>query len=164
MEALRWHAMMPGDLQAVVALADDLFPDHYEAPARFAERLRASPALCRVLARENGPIRGYCVAYPWPLGRIPPLNRPLPKTLGAAGAIYLHDLGLHPDAVGHGYARRAVADLVVHANATPIALVAVNGSSAFWAAQGFCEATGDPALAKKLAGYGPDARYMIRHP
>ncbi|MCJ2080929.1 GNAT family N-acetyltransferase [Methylobacterium sp. J-090] len=164
METLRWRAMVPGDLPAVVALADALFSDHYEAPERFAERLRASPSLCRVLARETGAIRGYWIAYPWPLGRVPPLNRPLPEPLADAGALYLHDLGLHPDARGHGHARQAVADLAAGANAAAIALVAVNGSSAFWAAQGFCEAPYDSVVAEKLEGYGPDARYMIRRP
>lgn len=162
MAALRWRAMVPGDLDAVVALADALFPDHREAPARFAERLRAAPDLCRVLAGDAGPVRGYLVAYPWPLGRIPPLNRPLSDEVGDRAAIYLHDLGLHPAAAGRGHARAAIADLVAQAGGAAIALVAVNGSAAFWEAQGFRVQPADPALADKLAGYGPGARYMIR--
>jgi len=164
MEGLRWRAMTTDDLPAVVDLANALFPDHYEAPERFAERLGVAPDLCRVLAPGPGAIRGYRVAYPWPLGRIPPLDRPLPDGLGACGALYLHDLGLHPEAAGRGHARAAVADLVARARGQAIALVAVNCSAAFWDAQGFREAPGDAALADKLAGYGPEARYMVRWP
>jgi len=154
--------MVPDDLGAVATLAEILFPDHYEAPERFAERLRKSPAFCRVLAPDGGEIRGYLVAYPWPLGRIPPLNRPLERVEGR-DALYLHDLGLHPRAAGRGHARAAVADLAARAEGAAIALVAVNGSAAFWRAQGFRDAP-CPTLADKLAGYGPDARYMVRRP
>ena len=160
MDALRWRPMVPDDLGAVVALANGLFPDHYEAPERFAERLRASPAFCRVLAPESGPIRGYLVAYPWPLGRIPSLNRPLER-VGDRDALYLHDLGLHPRAAGRGHARAAVADLVTRSEGAAIALVAVSGSAPFWRALGFHDAP-CPALADTLAGYGADARYLVR--
>jgi ribosomal protein S18 acetylase RimI-like enzyme len=156
------------DLAAVVELANALFPDHYEAPERFAERLRSAPDLCRVLVDEAGTVRGYRVAYPWPLGRIPPLDRPLPEEWRAGDAIHLHDLGLHPEAAGRGYARAAIADLVAEAGSKAIALVAVNRSTAFWKAVGFREAPHEApheaALADKLAGYGADARYMIRRP
>ena len=162
MDSLSWRPMVPHDLGAVVALAEDLFPDHYEAPERFAERLRASPAFCRVLAPEAGAIRGYLVAYPWPLGRIPPLNKAL-ESIAGHDAIYVHDLGVHPQAAGQGHARAAVADLVARSDGAAIALVAVNGSAPFWRAQGFREAP-CPALADTLASYGADARYMIRRP
>ncbi|SFG84969.1 Acetyltransferase (GNAT) family protein [Methylobacterium gossipiicola] len=162
---MRWRAMAAMDLPAVVELANALFPDHYEAPERFAERLQAAPDLCRVLACGGAEaIRGYCIAYPWPLGRIPPLDRPLPEEWRAGEAVYLHDLGLHPEAAGRGHARAAIADLVAQAGQRAIALVAVNRSAAFWAASGFREELGDAALADKLAGYGPYARYMVRRP
>jgi ribosomal protein S18 acetylase RimI-like enzyme len=165
MGELRWRAMAADDLPGVVVLANALFPDHYEAPEHFAERLRVAPDLCRVLAcGEAGAVLGYCIAYPWPLYRIPPLDRPLPDGSADAEAIYLHDLGLHPEAAGRGHARTAVADLFIRAGRCAIALVAVNGSAAFWEAQGFREESGDAALADKLAGYGADARYMVRRP
>ena len=165
MAALRWRAMAAADLPAVVDLANALFPDHYEAPERFAERLHVAPDLCRVLASADaGAIRGYRVAYPWPLGRIPPLDRPLSEAWKAGDALYLHDLGLHPEAAGLGHARAAVADLVARAGDRAIALVAVNRSVAFWTALGFRDEPTGAALADKLAGYGPDARYMVRRP
>lgn len=165
MVTLRWRAMAAMDLPAVVDLANTLFLDHYEAPERFAERLRAAPDLCRVLACGGAEtIRGYRIAYPWPLGRIPPLDRPLPEDWRTGKAVYLNDLGLHPEVAGRGHARMAVAELIAQTGDWTIALVAVNRSAAFWAAQGFREELGDAALADKLAGYGPDARYMVRRP
>ncbi|WP_243912206.1 GNAT family N-acetyltransferase [Methylobacterium sp. J-078] len=156
--------MRSEDLPAIHHLARALFPDHPEDVARFAERLALGGDLCLTLAGAEGDISGYAIAYPWPLGRIPSLNRPLDGLRGAGDAIYLHDLGVHPDRSGAGHARAGLALLVGRSRMMgmgAIALVAVNASADFWRARGFTNADVDPALAEKLASYGADARYMV---
>ncbi|MBC9033346.1 GNAT family N-acetyltransferase [Sphingomonas sp. JC676] len=152
--------MTADDLDKVVAVARVAFPDHPEERACFAERLALSPDLCFVLA-DGDDVAGYLIAYPWPLGRIPPLNSLLGALPEARDALYLHDLALRPDARGGGHTQAILGLLFGRAVGTPIALVSVNDSAAFWRAQGFADkdATG---LAEKLASYGPDARYMVR--
>lgn len=158
-----WRSMRSEDLPGIHHLATALFPDHPEDLARFAERLALGGDLCLTLAGAEGDISGYAIAYPWPLGRIPALNRPLDGLRGAGDAIYLHDLGVHPDRSGAGHARAGLALLVARARmagAGTIALVAVNASVDFWRRRGFMPTDVDPALAEKLASYGTSARYM----
>jgi ribosomal protein S18 acetylase RimI-like enzyme len=163
MPGLTWRAMTPDDLDGVIAIAAVAFPDHFEDRACFANRLSVYPQGCRVLADETG-LSGYIVAYPWRRGRIPPLNSLIDAIPDDAGLVYLHDLALLPATRGAGHARAAIEALAEEARAEgwpAIALVAVNDAEAFWARQGFVT---DPApdLRAKLAGYGPDARYMVR--
>lgn len=157
---MHWRQMEAGDLDGVVAVARVAFPDHPEDRACFAERLALCPALCAVLADADGAVAGYCIAYPWPLGAIPPLNTLLGSLPARADAHYLHDLALLPTARGAGHAATGLARLFAQV-ATPIALVSVNRSGDFWAAQGFAEID-RPDLHTKLASYGPDARYQVR--
>jgi ribosomal protein S18 acetylase RimI-like enzyme len=152
--------MHAGDLDGVVAVARTAFPDHPEGRACFAERLALSPSLCFVLA-DGEDVAGYCIAYPWPLGSIPPLDSLLGALPEEQDALYLHDLAVRPDTRGSGHARTILDTLFARAGDTPIALVSVNDSAAFWTAQGFA-ARESPDLAAKLASYGPDARYRVR--
>jgi len=152
--------MTADDLDGVVAVARVAFPDHPEDRACFAERLALAPDLCFVLA-EGEEVAGYLIAYPWPLGSIPPLNSLLGALPEVRDALYLHDLALRPDVRGGGHTRAILDTLFAHAAGLPIALVSVNDSAAFWRAQSFAESDA-PGLAAKLASYGPDARYMVR--
>lgn len=159
-----WRPMTPADIDGVVAVAAACFPDHFEDRACFEERLALFPHGCSVLAGADA-VKGYLIAYPWPLGAIPPLDTLLGGVPAARDAFYLHDLALHPDVRGAGYARPAVEQLVVDLRglgAERIALVSVNDSLAFWQGMGFVPVAGDPALSRKLASYGDDARYMVR--
>jgi ribosomal protein S18 acetylase RimI-like enzyme len=162
--AWAWRSMELCDLGRVVRLADALFPDHPEDAPRFAERQARGGDLCLVLASEADALGGYAVAYPWPLDLVPPLNQPVAVLPDPGTAIYLHDLGVRPDLSGAGHARAGLALLVERARAaghTAIALVAVNGSAAFWRARGFAVRPTSEAAAAKVASYGPDARYMV---
>jgi ribosomal protein S18 acetylase RimI-like enzyme len=152
---MRWRAMTAADLDGVVAVAAIAFPDHPESRACFAERLALAPDSCWVLA-DGRHIAGYLIAYPWPLGEIPPLDTLLGGLPEAPGAWYLHDLALLPEARGRGHAAQGLALLFTHTDA-PIALVSVNDSAAFWAAHGFVT-----QASAKLSSYGPHARYMVR--
>src|SRR5690606_16872491 len=101
---------------------------------------------------------------PWGSGAAPALNCRIDAIPSDADVLYLHDLALHPDARGGGWSRPIIARLAEDARAAgwgAIALVAVNQAASFWEGHGFTGLEA-PDLAEKLAGYGPDARYMAR--
>lgn len=157
--------MVARDLASVVALADRLFPHHPEEPVHFAERLALGASLCLTLSDAGEGVAGYAIAYPWPLGVIPPLNRPLAPAPPPDGAAYLHDFGIAPGVSGAGHAGTGIALLAERARRAgygALALVAVNGTVRFWQGRGFriCQPAG--AMRSKLAGYGGEARYMVR--
>jgi ribosomal protein S18 acetylase RimI-like enzyme len=131
----RWRPMTEADLGSVAQIAAIAFPHHYEDPACFAERLALSPAWCFGLEDEEGALKGYVVAYPWPLGAIPPLNARLGALPDGSDALFLHDLALHPDIAGTGQAGAIVEQIAAEAQAAgfdDIALVAVNDTAGFW--------------------------------
>lgn len=164
MSDLAWRPMRADDLDGVVAVARAAFPDHFEERACFAERLALFPQGCFVLA-SAGEVRGYLIAYPWPLDAMPPLNSLLGALPDAGETIYLHDLALHPGIRGQGHARPIVERLVADARALGIrriALVSVNDTVPFWRSMGFAPVAGDAAITRKLESYGPDSTYMIR--
>jgi ribosomal protein S18 acetylase RimI-like enzyme len=145
--------MQPADLPAVAALADRLHPHHPESPAVFADRLTLAPAGCHVLA--DGPVLlGYAVAHPW-TGLAPP---PLDSLLGALpeqpGPWHLHDIALLPEARGAGHAAALLGRW------PRVTLVAIAGTGAYWAAQGFRDASCADPIA--LASYGAGGRFMAR--
>jgi ribosomal protein S18 acetylase RimI-like enzyme len=161
---LAWRAMAPDDIDGVVRVAAEGFPEHPEDRTCFAERLSLSPDLCFVLAAQDGAVRGYLIAYPWREGVVPPLNSLIGAVSQDHSNIYLHDLALDRTVAGGGHARAAVAQLVDRAQAlgaAQITLVSVNRSAAFWQAMGFTPADA-PGLAAKLASYGEGAVYMAR--
>jgi GNAT superfamily N-acetyltransferase len=154
--ALSWRGMLPGDLPAVVALAEALHPEHPESPAVFAERLALAPAGCRVLARGDA-LLGYAVMHPW-TGLAPPaLNRLLGRLPTRPGPWHIHDVALMPEARGAGHAA-AVVRTVVGARAAT--LVALAEAVAYWSRLGFRPAACADAAA--LASYGAEARFMAR--
>lgn len=162
--AFAWRPMRADDVDAVAAVAAVAFPDHFEDRACFEERLALFPAGCFVLA-STAAVKGYLIAYPWPLGEIPPLNSPLGRLPEERAALYLHDLALGPAMRGLGHVRPILAQLGEVARtcgARRIALVSVNESASFWQRMGFQPRRGDPAITSKLASYGDDATYMIR--
>lgn len=159
-----WRPMTPADLDGVVEVARLSFPDHIEDRACFENRLALNPAGCFVLSDDAGAVRGYMVAYPWTRGSAPALNTLIPALPAGADLVYLHDLALHPDARGGGHTRSVVENLAAKARAEgwpALALVAVNDAAPYWARLGFA-AESSPGVAEKLAGYGADARYMVR--
>lgn len=156
--------MTPADLPAVMAVAAEVHPAYPEEEAVFAERLRLAPAGCHVLAGEGGSLVGYLVSHPWPAMTVPALNSLLGALPQDGAHWYLHDLALRSAARGTGAASAIVAGLarqVAQAGGRSLALVAVNGSAAFWRRQGF-EVVAEPALAEKLATYEAAACYMRR--
>jgi len=159
-----WRPMTEADLDGVLQVAAEAFPDHPEDRACFANRLDLYPAGCRVLAEGAGQVSGYLVSYPWMLDAAPALNVLLPGLPEAPEVYYLHDLALASRARGGGHAARGAALAIETARAAglpAISLTAVNNAAPFWARQGFVPRT-SPALTAKLSSYGADAVYMIR--
>ncbi|MEW4468874.1 GNAT family N-acetyltransferase [Parasphingorhabdus sp. JC815] len=157
--------MSDKDIDGVMAVAEQAFPDHPEEVAVFKERLALYPAGCFALADPSDTILGYCISYPWELGAIPPLNSPLGTVPKESATLYLHDLALHHDARSQGYTKEILHRLdekMAQQNGGAIALVSVNSSVPFWESNGFVVQS-TPALTKKLESYGADARYMVKN-
>jgi len=161
---LTWRPMTADDLDIVTEIAAISFPDHFEGRDCFESRLALYPSGCFVLSGEDAAPKGYLVAYPWRAGAAPALNTRVDALPADAKVVYLHDVALHPDARGQGWARPIVERLAGEANAAgwpALALVAVNDAAPFWKGLGFT-AVEAPGIAAKVASYGADARYMIR--
>lgn len=155
--------MAVDDLDGVVAIEAIAFPDHFEDRSCFANRLALWPQGCLILADDTG-VAGYLFTYPWTKDGAPALNTVIPDIPSDAAVLYLHDLALHPRARGTGASRTAMArvlDLASTGGRTILALIAVHDASGFWRGHGF-EVRDTPDMTAKLAGYGPDARYMTR--
>ncbi|MGJ4951372.1 GNAT family N-acetyltransferase [Bradyrhizobium sp. HKCCYLS20291] len=154
--------MTTDDLAGADAVAARVHPHFPEDHAVFAERLRLHPAGCSVLSSAGGAIAGYVISHPWELGRPPALNVLIGSLPADAGTYYIHDLALLRDVRGSGAASEIVRQLVGHARAIglpSLSLVAVNGSTPFWAKQGFA-VTAPLGSDGKLQSYGEDARLM----
>ena len=163
-DGLEWRAMTAADLDAVANIAVVAFPDHFEGRDCFENRLDLNPEGCFVLAGNDAPPRGYLVAYPWSADAAPALNTRIDGIPDDAAVMYLHDLALDPAVRGGGWSRPIMERLAADARAAgwpALALVAVNDAAPFWERHGFV-AIEAPGMADKLAGYGADARYMVR--
>lgn len=165
-QRLRWRPMTAADLVAVDAIAAAVHVDYPEDAAVFAERLTLHPRGCYVLSaagNDEADIAGYIISHPWHLARPPALNARLGAIPSPATTYYIHDIALLPAARGSGAAAAILEMLIRHAAtiADNISLVAVGGTSQFWAAHGFAR-DADPVLARKLISYGSDPCYMIR--
>jgi len=155
--------MIPADLPAVEQIGARVHPDHAEAPAIFAERLRLFPAGCLVLSGPAG-LLGYTVAHPYRFGQPPSLDTLLGALPDRPDTFYIHDIALLPETRRGGAGAAAVGLLAGQAASLglpTLSLVAVGGSHSFWQRQGF-GAHNDPGLSAKLATYGPAARFMVR--
>lgn len=161
---LSWRAMTTADLDAVADIAALGFPDHFEGRDCFKNRLALNPSGCFVLAEPEGEPRGYLVAYPWRADDAPALNTLIDALPADASVLYLHDLALHPWVRGGGWTRDIIERLADQGRTEgwpALALVAVNDAAPFWEKRGFVVVE-SAALTAKLAGYGADARYMVR--
>lgn len=154
--------MQDTDLQTVCDIAEVVHPSHPEDATVFAERLALYPHGCHVLEDEAGVLDGYAVSHPWHDAGPPALNSLLQRLPPAPTAYYIHDIALLPAARGSGAAEAIVTALIDHARQrglSGVALVAVNGSEAFWQKHGFQLARNE-GIAAKVRSYGADARSM----
>jgi predicted N-acetyltransferase YhbS len=155
--------MVPADLDAVLAVQASCYPPPMqEAADVILARLRASPETVWVAADAAG-VCAYLFAYPSMLGRVTPLGGAF-AVPDAPDTLYLHDLAVAPRAAGAGLARRLVEELLAAARLDGrrhSALVAVQGSAAFWSAFGYAPHAG-AVDATVMATYPPGAAYLSR--
>ncbi len=96
-------------------------------------------------------------------GSPPPIGRPLSPP-PAGDNWFIHDLACAPEARGLRLAQglvRCASGAALKLGLVRSDLIAVQGAWSFWEKLGYApEETLSQALAAKVAGYGPDARYM----
>lgn len=152
--------MRDTDLQTVCDIAEVVHPSHPEDAAVFTERLTLYPQGCHVF-KSDGVLGGYVLSHPW-TDAPPALNTLLHALPAAPMTYYIHDIALLPAARGGGTGAAIVRHLIGHARQrglSSVALVAVNGSEAFWQKHGFQPAHNED-IAAKVRSYGADARSM----
>ena len=158
-----WRPLTEADLDAVKRIAERVHVGLGERLEVFAEKRRLYPVGCLALALGDR-VAGYVLSHPWRIGDAPALDALLGGLPNAPDCLYLHDIAISADARGSGAATAAIARLTELAAAerlAAMALVSVNGAEKFWSRAGFLTVA-IPALAAKLAGYGPGAGYMTK--
>lgn len=185
----KWRPATPDDVPMLMTVANHVHPDLPEDAAIYAERIRLFPAGCYVLAQQqrrqqtdldatssakNSTAQarccsGYLISHPIRMGQPPELNTLLSGSdiPPDADQYYIHDLALMPETRGQGHAAEVIASLIGDAGPArkhqTACLISVYGTASFWGRFGFVETqVDDPIFAKKLQGYGQDAKYMVR--
>lgn len=156
-----WIPLEPGDIAAVCAIAARLHPELPERPEVLAEKRRLFPEGCRKLM-AGADMLGYGLAHPWRLNAAPKLDSFLEKLPAAPGCLYLHDVGILPEARGRRAAGAYVAyleELARRLGLGHLALVSVYGTVPLWEKLGFKTVS---AGAPPLPSYGPTAAYMLK--
>lgn len=151
------------DLPAVSAIQKTAFePLYLEPEEALGSRLTIAPTCCWGAFR-GGDLLAYILSHPWPAASPPPLGQALPPP-PACDNWFIHDLAIGQQARGLGLGRdlvRAGAGAAQQLGLVRGDLIAVQGAWSFWAKLGYASpATIPEALKAKVAGYGPDARYM----
>jgi len=118
-----------------------------------------SPNTCSIFSSNENNIQAYLLSHPWGSDSPPKLNEEAPAN-NSTSNLYLHDLALSNEARGRGIAKALVENLISNAKTqgfTKIQLVAVQGSSSFWAKYGFIVIV-DAAI---CPSYGSAAKLMV---
>lgn len=159
------RGLREADLPALMALQAQAYGAGYVEPAAaMAQRLAITPDTVWGLFDGADRLRAYLLAYRSQAGCVAALHQPFAPA-AQPGALYLHDLAVHPDAAGRGLGPRLLAPALALARAEGLAglgLVAVQGSQGFWRRQGFAPRALAPRQRAQLAGYGAQAEYLWR--
>ena len=159
--AAQLRPLTPEDVPAVLALQAQCYgPEFLESAQAFRAKLEAAaPHRCSWMAWRGEEPLAYLVS-------LPALDAPSLSLPAVPRLLYLHDLAVAPAGRSLGLGRRLVAQVLESARALGLArlgLVAVQGSVPYWQAQGFAEpAVLAETLARKLASFGDEARWMER--
>lgn len=156
--------MTPRHLSHALALQSQVYPAFLVEPEpAFASRL-AVAAPYNLAAIRGEALVAYLLAHGWPQGAPPPVGAVLDPAM-RGDALFLHDLAVSSAARGSGVGRALVDQAIARAASDGLRraeLIAVEGAAAFWAGLGFAPGATSPALAAKVAGYGPSALWMVR--
>ncbi|MFD7104287.1 GNAT family N-acetyltransferase [Streptomyces celluloflavus] len=158
---VRIRHISDGDWGGIVALESRTYAalGLSEERAALESRVHASPSTCFVLELGQQ-LAGYLLALPYPAFRYPDLIR-TEETVFPSRNLHLHDLVIAENLRGRGLAQHLLHHVTATAGAQgyeQISLVAVAGSAAFWAANGFV--AHDEAVPAE--SYGANAVYMFR--
>lgn len=155
---------LSGDLDAILQIQARCYTAIVpESPRSMGAKLAAAPNSCFVAGPAGGPPVAYLLALPWHFDDPPHLDAQTCQAPADADTLYLHDLAVAPEARGSGAAGALVDAFMTALSASGIgraSLIAIQGSAGWWARHGFEPVATTAALAQRLAGYGPDARYM----
>lgn len=138
-----------------------------EDAAAFASRLTLRQSCCFAAIRTEAcgeTLIAYLLAHGWP-SRSPPAIGTILSEPKECAILFIHDLAVAPASRGTAVGRRLVDVATGTAARQGLAraeLIAVEGAVPYWQRLGFAEETVSPALADKVAGYGPAARRMTR--
>lgn len=153
-----------GDLDAILQIQARCYTAIIpESPRSMGAKLLAAPNSCFVASLGDETIVAYLLALPWRFDDPPHLDEQSCQLPVAADTLHLHDLAVAPEARGSGAAGALVAAFMTALAASRLgraSLIAIQGSAGWWARHGFAPVAMTPALAERLAGYGPDACYM----
>jgi ribosomal protein S18 acetylase RimI-like enzyme len=156
--------LQPRHLPQALSLQSQVYPAFLVEPeSAFASRLHVAAPFNRA-AERDGSLIAYLLAHGWTRESPPPVGAVLDRAT-AGDTLYLHDLAVSDAARGTGIGRMLVEAAFADAVAAGLAraeLIAVEGAAAFWQRLGFHMGAPSPALAAKVAQYGPAARWMWR--
>jgi len=160
---VRIRRMEPADLPAALAIQAEAYPPFLrEGEAAFASRITLPASYCLTATMEDRLI-AYLLAHGWRGGDPPPVGAVL--TPGPTEILFLHDLAVSAAGRGSGIGQRLVSrafELAVRDGLRRAELIAVEGAAPYWARLGFGQEQASAELARKVAGYGPSARWMTR--
>lgn len=152
------------DLPAALAIQSGNYPYFLrEGEDAFASRLDVAATYC-LAATVGGRLVGYLLAHGWASQSPPPVGAILaPDAPGEV--LFIHDLAVGAAGRGLGLGQRLVArafEMAARDGSRTAELIAVERAASYWATLGFTETVAAPALAEKVVGYGPAARWMTR--
>jgi GNAT superfamily N-acetyltransferase len=151
-------------LAQALALQAQVYPAFLVEPeAAFASRLHVA-APFHWAAEHDGTLLAYLLAHGCVRESPPPVGAVLDRAT-SGDTLYLHDLAVSNAARGSGIGRLLVEAAFKSAVAAGLAraeLIAIDGAADYWRRLGFEAGTPSPALAAKVAHYGPAAQWMSR--
>lgn len=152
------------DLSAALAIQSQTYPAFLREDAgAFASRLGVAASYC-LAAMRGDVLIGYLLAHGWPSQAPPAVGTHLAPD-ASSDVLFIHDLASSSAGRGAGIGRKLVGrafELAARDGLTMAELVAVEGAATYWRTLGFTQAAAPPALAAKVAAYGPEARWMTR--
>ncbi|MFG6449157.1 GNAT family N-acetyltransferase [Roseateles sp. BYS180W] len=169
---VQYKVITPADVPVVLALQARCYgPQFLENAQAFEAKLQAAAGLhCSFLAldeREPARALGYIISLPVQGHQLPELNAQALPAAARPCTLYLHDLAVSPEGRSQRVGAALLQQVIGRARDMGLqhmALVAVQGSTAYWERHGF-EAVNDAlpsGVRRHLSSFGPQACYMRR--
>lgn len=162
--AIQIRPLCADDLPDALAIQAASYPAFLrENRAAFLSRIEIDGSCCLAATRE-GVLVAYILAHGWVRAAPPAVGTILPRH-AAMEVLFIHDLAVAPFGRGTGAGGLLVAASIALAEKFGLhraELIAVEGAAGYWRRLGFTETSCSPALAAKVAGYGPAATWMTR--